>query len=273
MKTYSPAPNVDSCIATIQDDHHAELEGVTVSALFVFDTEATSCVLKHQGYPAQAVVRITPLRERALGVADATIIVDRSNWLTLSQRQRNALIDHELTHLTRALDKDTQQPVFDVLDRPKLTSRRHDHQFGWFDEIAQRHGDASPEIRQAKHLVEASGQLYFEFGRRVAQVARAQDDPDMLVWWHNGRTGEAWSGKRSEMPLGCVEIDPPVGSKSDAAQTAALTPGETPVPGTMPNVPLPPLDDSAESEVGVANELSARGKRASNITDGLGRGA
>lgn len=217
MKTYSPAPNVDNCITTIQDDHHIDLEGVTVSALFVFDTEATSCVLKHQGYPAQAVVRITPLRERALGVTDATIVVDRSTWLTLSQRQRDALIDHELTHLTRVLDRDTSHPVFDVLDRPKLTARRHDHQFGWFDEIAQRYGDASPEIRQAKQLVEASGQLYFEFGRRVAQLS-PQEDPDMLVWWHDGRTGEVSSGKRSEMPRGCVEVDPPAASTSERMQ-------------------------------------------------------
>jgi hypothetical protein len=164
MKTYSPAPDVETCIANIQEEHHPDLDGVSVSALFVFDTEATEAVLKHQGYPAAAVVRITPVRERALHQADASIVVDRATWLTMSQRQRNALIDHELTHLARAADKETGQPLFDVLDRPKLKMRRHDHQFGWFDEIAQRHRDASPEVRQAHRLMESSGQLYFEFG-------------------------------------------------------------------------------------------------------------
>lgn len=221
MKTYSPAPDAMTTIANIQADHHDELEGVTVSALFVFDPEASEPVLKHQGYPAQAVVRITPVRDRALGMADASIVIDRSNWLMLSQRQRNALIDHEMTHLSLVLDKDTGAPKFDVLDRPKLRIRRHDHQFGWFDEIAQRHGDASPEIRQAKHLVEASGQLYFDFSRRIAQVRRQEDDPEMLIWWAHGETGEVWSGKRSEMPPGCVEIDPPANSRSEQAQRAA----------------------------------------------------
>lgn len=164
MKTYSHAPDADSCIAKVQLDYHAELQDVTVSALFVFDLESTECVLKHQGYPAQAVIRITPTRDRALGMADANIVVDRSNWLSLSQRQRDALVDHELTHLERVLDKETERPVFDVLERPKLRLRHHDHQFGWFDEIAQRHGDASPEVRQAKRLMESSGQLYFDFG-------------------------------------------------------------------------------------------------------------
>lgn len=164
MKTYSQAPDADDCIARIQCGYHEELEEVTVSALFVFDLEGSDAVLKHQGYPAQAVIRITPTRDRALGMADACIVIDRSNWLMLSQRQRDALLDHELTHLVRVLDKETGRPIFDAVDRPKLAMRRHDHQFGWFDEIAQRHGDASPEVRQAKRLMESSGQLYFDFG-------------------------------------------------------------------------------------------------------------
>jgi hypothetical protein len=167
MKTYSQAPDASDCIEKIQSAHHEHLEDVTVSALFVFDTESSDPVLKHQGYPAGAVVRITPLKDRAVGIADATIVIDRAGWLALSQRQRDALIDHELTHLTRVTDKESGDPVFDALDRPKLAMRRHDHQFGWFDEVAQRHGEASPEVRQARHLMESSGQLYFDFEPRA----------------------------------------------------------------------------------------------------------
>lgn len=170
MKTYSQAPDVTGTIEKIQREHHDALEGVIVTALFTFDSESSEPVLKHQGYPAGAVVRITPLKDRALGLSDATIVVDRAGWLTLSQRQRNALIDHELTHLERKTDKESGDPVCDVLDRPKLLMRRHDHQFGWFDEVAQRHGEASPEVRQARVLMESSGQLYFDFERR-AQAA------------------------------------------------------------------------------------------------------
>jgi hypothetical protein len=167
MKSYSLAPDADDCIEKIRAAHHEALEGVTVSALFAFDDESSDPVLKHQGYPAGAVVRVTPARDRALGVADATIVVDRAGWLALSQRQRDALIDHELTHVTRALDKESGGPLFDALNRPKLTLRKHDHQFGWFDEVAQRHGEASPEVRQARALMESSGQLYFDFAPRV----------------------------------------------------------------------------------------------------------
>lgn len=163
MKTYSAAPDAASCIEKIRAAHHADLEGITVSALFVFDDESGDGVLKHQGYDAGAVVRITPLRDRAAGMADAQIVIDRSNWLTLSQPQRDALIDHELTHLTRAVDKETGEPLCDAIDRPKLKMRKHDHQFGWFDQVAERHGEASPEVIQARALMDSSRQLYFDF--------------------------------------------------------------------------------------------------------------
>lgn len=175
MKIYSQAPDVAGCIEKIKLAHHDGLEGVTVSALFVFDDESAVSVLKHQGYPAGAVVRITPLKDRALGMADATIVVDRCGWLALSQRQRDALIDHELTHLEIKTDEpdgsDDPVPVFDGLGRPKLVMRKHDHQFGWFDEVAQRHGQASAEVRQARVLMESSGQLYFDFDTKQAQAA------------------------------------------------------------------------------------------------------
>lgn len=171
MKTYSQAPDIDTTIGKIQLKHHEDLKDVTVSGLFVFDTETTLPCLKHQGYPAGAVVRITPLKDRALGISDATIVIDRAGWLALSQRQRDALVDHELTHLARKVDKDTGEMVFDALDRPVLKMKKHDHQYGWFDEVAQRHGEASPEVRQARRLMEHRGQLYFDFEPAAPAVA------------------------------------------------------------------------------------------------------
>lgn len=177
MKTYSTASeDVLGHIARMQSQFHPEIENVTVSALFVFDEESGEPVLKHQGYPAAATVSITPLKQRALGVADALIIVDRAYWLTLKAGQRDALIDHELEHLDRVISEETKEepaaPQFDSLGRPKLQMRRHDHQLGWFDDIARRHGDASPEIRQAKALVSQTAQLYFDFAPMPPEVAR-----------------------------------------------------------------------------------------------------
>lgn len=170
MKTLSTvSEDVERIIARIMRQYHSpDLDGVTVSALFAYDMEATEPVLKHGGYPAAAVMAITPLKQRALGVADAVITIDRSTWLTLSQPQRDALIDHELYHLERCVEKDTELPKCDAIDRPKLKIRRHDHQLGWFDAIAHRHGEASFEVRQAKTLMAESGQLYWDFEPKSA---------------------------------------------------------------------------------------------------------
>lgn len=164
MKTYSQAPDADTCIEKIHAAHHEDLDGVTVSALFVFDNETTLPCLKHQGYPAGAVVRITPLKDRALGIADATIVIDRAGWLALSQRQRDALVDHELTHLNRKVDKETGEQLVDVLERPKLAMRKHDIQVGFFKEVLERHGDASYEARATRQIFEMVSQMQFDFG-------------------------------------------------------------------------------------------------------------
>lgn len=168
MKTYSAAStDLDGHIERMKAEHHADLEGVTVSALFVYDDESSDQVLKHQGYPAAAVVSITPVKQRALGISDAVIVVDRSAWQMMGASQRDALIDHELTHLERviaeATEEEPEHPKTDSIGRPKLTIRRHDHQLGWFDDIARRHGTASLEVRQAQALLESTKQLYFDF--------------------------------------------------------------------------------------------------------------
>lgn len=165
MKVYSAASiDLETAIESMVREYHPDLQQVRIAALFQFDDESSEPTLMHNGYPAAAVVRITTLKERALGLADAVIIVDRAQWQSLTHMRHCALIDHELTHLARALDSETQQPMFDALGRPRLRMRRHDHQLGWFDEVAARHGQNSVEVLQAQQLVQSTYQLYFEFG-------------------------------------------------------------------------------------------------------------
>jgi len=177
MKTYSDASSdLTTTIDRMAAEYHDDLAQVTISALFVFDDEDSLPCLKHQGYPAAAVVRITPIRDRALGVPDAIITVDRATWQTLSAPQKNALIDHELEHLELVIDAETGKPKYDALERPKLRMRRHDHQLGWFADVARRHGEASCEVRQARQLIEQTGQLYFDFATWAEETPTAQTE-------------------------------------------------------------------------------------------------
>jgi hypothetical protein len=164
MKIYSKlSSDVLDHIARIQDEYHPNLTDVTIEGLFVFDDEKSSePVLKHQGYAAAATVKITPVRDRALGGADAVVTIDRATWVGLSAEQRDALIDHELYHLEWLQDGEGK-PKSDVLGRPKLGMRRHDLQIGFFAEILQRHGDASFEARQTRQMFAVVAQMKFDF--------------------------------------------------------------------------------------------------------------
>jgi hypothetical protein len=176
VKVYSAASiDLETAIESMVRQHHPDLQNVRITALFFYDDEKSEPVLQHNGYPAAAVVRITTLKERVLGLADAIITVDRHHWQSLTHMRHCALIDHELTHITRRLDPETQEPLYDAAARPKLQMRRHDHQLGWFDEVAHRHGENSIEVRQARDLVQSTYQLYFEFG----PPAPPTQDPDV----------------------------------------------------------------------------------------------
>jgi hypothetical protein len=118
-------------IAAMKKEFHPQLENVTVGALFIFDPNTGAEVLTHQGYPAAAMVRIVGGRDRAAGLPDAQIIVDRAHWQTLAQKQKSALVDHELYHLSPQYESDGKTLRCDAQDRPILQMRKHDHQLGW----------------------------------------------------------------------------------------------------------------------------------------------
>lgn len=153
-------------IARLREKHYSELEGVTICALFVFNGE-NEHVLMHHGYPALAVAKKTSTVQRAAGLSDALILIDRYTWSSLTGAQMDAALDHELYHLVPELGDDGKL-AYDSVDRPKLSIRLHDRNFGWFDEVAQRHGAASIEVMQASVLMKAAGQLYFDFSKAAA---------------------------------------------------------------------------------------------------------
>jgi hypothetical protein len=108
----------------------------------------TGPAIKHHGYPALAKVRIVSERDRAHGMADVALLLDGDRWPLLSQGERIALLDHELTHIELVID-DEGKPKADDLGRPKLRIRLHDFEAGWFHEVAERHGKQSQEVQQA----------------------------------------------------------------------------------------------------------------------------
>jgi hypothetical protein len=122
--------------------------------------------LKLAGYPCLATIKIRGPKDRGEGRGDAMLTIDGYRWDELDLEEKFALLDHELTHLE--LDCDGKGNVKrDDYGRPKLTIRLHDHQFGWFDAVAMRHGESSIEVQQFATFRDGSGQLYWEFAAAV----------------------------------------------------------------------------------------------------------
>lgn len=143
------------------ESHHA-LTGVGIKIDYVFafpdydeaTGEPTNNAINKGGIKALGVARKLNLKDRTKGLGDAEILLDGDWWEDATEKERRALLDHELHHLV-ATSK------VDDLGRPKLKLRKHDFEVGWFHIIAQRHGVHSQEQKQAGFIMESAGQFYW----------------------------------------------------------------------------------------------------------------
>jgi len=184
-KTYEIADSdVREMLDKVIEDHHPTLREAHahVAVLLVYapaDDEGnpTSPALTVGGWPAQALVRITPLRDRALGMADAVIEIDGHRWEGLDEDEQAALLDHEAQHLVAQIaeEGETRTVKSDTCDRPVLTMRKHDVRFEGFADVMKRHGRAAPE-RELLEAAVAHMQQY-ELALPGVEVRSAADKP------------------------------------------------------------------------------------------------
>lgn len=166
--TYDPADeDVMAVVSAMMTEHHPELVEVDLRVSVLMATaekdeagQPKGPAVKLHGVACAAVVKSLPYKRRVVQPHDAEITIDADNWKGLTDDRRAALVDHELEHLLVARDKDGNIKSDDC-GRPKLKMRMHDVDFGWFHSIAQRHGDASYEVKQAKAFADEHGQLYW----------------------------------------------------------------------------------------------------------------
>lgn len=138
--------------------------GIRIDWLFVAtdDEEEGAHALTHGGYPADAVISVVGPKERALGNGDVKCVIDEARYLTMTDAEKDGLLDHEIYHVELKRNKHGIVKL-DEHGRPKVGMRKHDHQYGWFSEIAKRHGIASGEVRQATRMFLNHKQDYFAF--------------------------------------------------------------------------------------------------------------
>lgn len=173
MKTYDRAPEpVYARVRNLIERFHHDLKAseARIDLLFVYADEGQTPLTLH-GYSCQAVVRIIGDKDRVAGRGDAEIVIDRENYDGLSEREKDALLDHELFHL---IVKKDRHGIIQVDDhrRPKFTMRKHDIELGWFDMIAQRWGMPAPRSNRHDPLASSAGSFISSSAKRRLTFAR-----------------------------------------------------------------------------------------------------
>lgn len=149
---------LNECYQPLLDAH------VTIDFMFAYaerdeKERIVGNALTKNGLPALGIARIVNLKDRAKGMGDAEICLDHDFWETAGEKEKRALLDHELYHLCVRIDK--RGLVRDDLGRPKLKIRKHDYEFGWFRAVAERNGKHSLEQIQAARMADEAGQLFW----------------------------------------------------------------------------------------------------------------
>ena len=167
MPTFKPADKsiadlLKRVINTFPD--HAPLVDVKIDLVLAYpDTndngDPVNDALTLRGMKALGITRKLNLKDRAMGRGDAEITLDGPYVEGSPEPEVVALMDHELAHI-QVREKNGEKLTAD-LGRPELKLRKHDHEFGWFERVAQRHGAHSQERIQAARMMDSSGQAYW----------------------------------------------------------------------------------------------------------------
>jgi hypothetical protein len=171
---------IHDLIERVMHDHHAGLEGhkVTIGVKWVRPKTKADAFgpLRLHGYPCAAVIKITPYEQRVEGIEDAVIKIDQRRWKGMALSAREALIDHELTHLTLVRNRKTDEVLEDDLGRPRLRMKLHDVELGVFDSIIRRHGETSLDYQHVAAVMARYRQEVFAFADDMAPQDEAPSD-------------------------------------------------------------------------------------------------
>lgn len=184
MPRFEPCPEevaelANDLINKYADHQPLVVARVKIDLVFAFADRddqglAKNYALTKGGVRCLGIARVINLKDRTMGRGDAEVCLDGDHWETSTDRERRALLDHEIHHITPKLDRGGGF-MLDDNHRPLIKMRKHDYDFGWFAVIAMRHGDASPERIQAKQMHDEAGQFFWGSILEMPEFQTARD--------------------------------------------------------------------------------------------------
>lgn len=121
--------------------------------------------------PAAAQVKVCSQKERALAPYDVVIEFDEEMVDSFSERTREALFEHQLTHLELVFDKDGLCSTID--GRPKLKVIPDDFAITGFRAIIAKYGFDSPELISINGVFEQAEKDMAEEEKKREKAAKS----------------------------------------------------------------------------------------------------
>jgi len=181
--------------------HHEELERTNARIALAWCTSWKSDV---DGPKTIGKCKRASDLDRELAEFDFIILLDKDFWIVATEKQRAALVDHELCHAAVKYDADGE-PIRDERGRQVFRTRRHDLEE--FSDIAARHGCYKRDLEQfAKALDRARAQTgtgwvgYASLSARL-EHAGLHVPIDRILDWSEGERRQAleWCNIRREI--------------------------------------------------------------------------
>lgn len=150
-------------IRELTNEHHEELRQATILPAWMIGNKHDRDVRLVLGRMKKA----TELEREAHG-ADAFLLINQEAWPRFDDRQKRALIDHELEHLTVSLNPNTLEPNLDGHGKIRYRMRKHDVEE--FQAIINRHGCWKDHLRKfAEQALAVEERLQHELPLAVSQ--------------------------------------------------------------------------------------------------------
>lgn len=181
----------------------------------------------HAGTPAAAKIKAVSLKDRLTKKYDVELLIDGDKWPNMGEREKVALLDHELTHISIT-------GKVDDLSRPVVKMRDEDFIVWGFLEVVRRHGSCALEAQSVRHLIEEHGQLLLEgitpplpsegVAAPVKRFKKEMGESGMTVTIESGssKVTVALSDEDKELVKKCVDFLKGGGRASSSALQRAL---------------------------------------------------
>lgn len=169
--TYLPADDhARSILRGLIAEHRPDLKraGVDIRLLFAIKQPGKSGLaigpaMKSRGQRVLGKCKVNGLADREAGKTDVTITLDGSWWASATDRRRQALLHHEVSHI------DLWDGERDEDGRPKLKAAHADWDFDGFHDLLDLYGRDSVEHANFERIARRhEEQLLLRFGDDVA---------------------------------------------------------------------------------------------------------